>query len=139
MKKLLCLIMMSTLAFSTTPKIELIGVWEISSINQYQPLYIASSIAYNIVLRFNNDGILDKAQQNYQTFAPTTYSWKIKRNDQIHVKSNPSTGNFFSNFILRSHLNDYIKIEEFLGNGCYRVQVKHSNSKKPGKMCKISN
>jgi WD40 repeat protein len=136
MKKLFGLALAISISIAADLKVDVVGIWKFTSINQSQPLHIVGSIGHGITLKFNDDGTLEKVQN--KSLVSTIYVWNVKSDGQIHIKSKPSFGNFISNFILKSQLNDYIKAEESLGNDCYKVEVTHSNSKKPAKMCKIN-
>lgn len=138
MKKLLMMMLVFSFAATAEEKINVVGVWKITALNQNQPFAVVSSIGYDLVLRFNEDSTVDKFITSSSSFVPISYNWKVNPDGKIHLKNNDGNGNFISSFVLRTHRNDYIEAEEALGDNCYKVLINGSGQQnRPAKMCKI--
>lgn len=125
-------------ASTSNDKIKVEGIWKINTYDKQKPFNIASSIGYDIVLKFDSDGTVKKLNYKTRKVVSNTHTWKVNDKGVINITLVSPSSNFISRFIMRSVTNDYLKVLESLKDNCYNVEVSHANSIMNVKMCKLN-
>lgn len=120
--------------------VEIEGIWKIETTQKNVAFNIASSIGYNLTLKFDKDGKVYKLDDKTKQAQHANHTWKLLNDSTLNITFNSPNNNFISNFVFHSTYNDYLKIFEKMSNNCYRVAIQNGSnevSKYGVFMCKI--
>jgi len=124
----------SSLAYADS----LIGTWKIKSLEKNRPFNIASGIGYGMTVRFNDNATLTKIDSRTGKEQGTKHTWQVvDGGSTINITLKSPNSSLIAKFVLKSAMNDYLKVISKLPNKCYKMKAYHGNGFSFVSMCKV--
>lgn len=130
MKHIIVILFISTSVFG----LDVVGNWKL--FNKKQPFSFCGLIAYSTILKFSENGTVERINSNNKVIFENTKRIYTIKNDKLNVYLENKDLGVVSNFILKnSSTNQRFELEA-MDSGCYMAtDIKHKSN--TFMMCKV--